>query len=88
MSVEGRNSPFDVVHRCRRGGAAVARTKGGKLEGDRVVHHVDGSWNPNWHGDLSRPFKLAGDRLVISGAHGIDPRTGEEVVHRMEFNKV
>jgi hypothetical protein len=58
------------------------------LEGDRVVHHVDGSWNPNWHGDLSRPFVLEGDRLVISGAPGIDPRTGEEVVYRMEFVKV
>lgn len=58
------------------------------LEGDRVVHHVDGSWNPNWHGDLSRPFVLEGDRLVISGAPGIDPQTGEEVIYRMEFVKV
>jgi hypothetical protein len=58
------------------------------LEGDRVVHHVDGSWNPNWQGDLSRPFKLEGDRLVISGAPGIDPTTGEEVIYRMEFTKV
>ncbi len=58
------------------------------LEGDRVVHHVDGSWNPNWHGDLSRPFVLEGDRLVISGAPGVDPRTGDEVVYRMEFTKV
>lgn len=58
------------------------------LEEDRVIHHVDGSWNPNWHGDLSRPFVLEGDRLVISGAPGIDPKTGEEVVYRMEFTKV
>ena len=58
------------------------------LEEDRVIHHVDGSWNPNWHGDLARPFRLEGDRLVISGAPGIDPATGEEVVYRMEFTKV
>ena len=58
------------------------------LEDDRVVHHVDGSWNPNWHGELSRPFVLEGDSLVISGAPGIDPKTGEEVVFRMEFTKV
>ncbi|MEM8728527.1 MAG: lipocalin-like domain-containing protein [Pseudomonadota bacterium] len=58
------------------------------LEGNRVVHHVDGSWNPNWQGDLSRPFTLEGDRLVISGAPGLDPATGEEVVYRMEFIKV
>jgi hypothetical protein len=58
------------------------------LEEDRVVHHVDGSWNPNWGGDLSRPFTLEGDRLVISGAPGVDPATGETVVYRMEFTKV
>ncbi len=59
-----------------------------RLEGDRVVHHVDGAWNPNWRGELSRPFTLEGDRLVISGAPGIDPTTGEEVIYRMEFTKV
>lgn len=58
------------------------------LEEDRVIHHVDGSWNPNWHGDLTRPFRLEGDRLVISGAAGIDPASGEEVVYRTEFTKV
>jgi Lipocalin-like domain len=59
-----------------------------ELEEDRVVHHVDGSWNPNWHGMLSRPFTLEGNRLVISGAPGTDPKTGEEVVYKMEFQKV
>ena len=58
------------------------------LEEDRVIHHVDGSWNPKWAGDVSRPFKLAGDRLVISGAPGVDPRTSEKVVYQMEFTKV
>jgi lipocalin-like protein len=59
-----------------------------EFEEDRVVHHVDGSWNPNWHGVLSRPFTLEGNRLVISGAPGTDPTTGEEVVYKMEFQKV
>jgi len=58
------------------------------LEGDRVVHHVEAAWNPNWQVDLTRPFTLDGDRLVISGARGIDPETGEEVIYRMEFHKV
>jgi hypothetical protein len=52
------------------------------------VHHVHGSWNPNWYGDLSRPFTLEDDTLVISGAPGIDPPAGEEVVYRMEFTRV
>ena len=58
------------------------------LEDDRVVHHVEAAWNPTWAVDLSRPFTLDGDRLVISGAPGIDPATGEEVVYRMELRKV
>lgn len=59
-----------------------------RLEEGRVIHEVEGSWNPNWQGLLSRPFTLDGDRLVISGAPGTDPRTGEEVVYRMEFTRV
>jgi hypothetical protein len=59
------------------------------LEGNTVTHHVDGSWNPAWGKlPLIRPFQLDGDSLVISGAPGKDPVTGEEVVYRMEFRKV
>jgi hypothetical protein len=58
------------------------------LEGDRLVHRVEAAWNPNWQVDLSRPFTLDGDTLIISGAPGIDPTTGEEVVYRMEFRRV
>ena len=65
--------------------AYVARWE---IDGDRVLHHVDGSWNPNWDGTLSRPFTLEGDRLTISGAPGTDPATGEAVVYRMTFEKV
>lgn len=59
------------------------------LDDDKVVHHVDASWNPAWGtSDLIRPYKLDGDTLVISGAPGKDPVTGEDVVYRMEFRKV
>ena len=45
--------------------------------------------NPAWGvTDLIRPYKLEGDTLVISGAPGVDPITGEEVIYRMEFHKV
>ncbi len=57
------------------------------LDGERLVHQVEAAWNPNWQVDLSRPFTLDGDRLVISGAPGIDPTTGEEVMYRMEFRR-
>ncbi|KQV30805.1 hypothetical protein ASC97_20240 [Rhizobium sp. Root1203] len=59
------------------------------FENGRVVHHVDASWNPAWGvADLIRPFSIDGNRLVISGAPGVDPTTGEEVVYRIEFRKV
>lgn len=58
------------------------------LEEGRVTHHVEGAWDPRWEIDLSRPFALDGDRLVISGAPGTDPETGEAILYRMEFRKV
>lgn len=54
---------------------------------DKVVHHVEAAWNPAWEIDLVRPYTLEGDRLVISGAPGRDPATGEAVIYRMEFRK-
>jgi len=58
------------------------------IDGDRVIHHVEAAWNPDWQVDLTRPFTLTGDRLSISGAPGVDPATGEKVVYAMEFTRV
>lgn len=58
------------------------------VEDNRVVHHVEAAWDPNWQFDLSRPFTLTGDTLVIAGAPGVDPETGKAVIYRMEFRKV
>jgi len=58
------------------------------IEGDRVIHHVEAAWNPAWQVSLSRPFTLKGDHLHISGAPGVDPRTGEEVIYAMVFDRV
>lgn len=67
----------------------LAYTAAYRIEGDAVIHTVDGSWNPKWGTEpLIRPFQLTGDLLVISGAPGTDPVTGEEVVYRMEFERV
>lgn len=58
------------------------------LDDDKVVHHVDAAWNPTWATDLTRPYKLNGNTLVISGAPSTDPLTGEDVIYRMEFRKL
>ena len=46
------------------------------VEGDRVVHHVDISWNENWTGTAqARQFRIEGRRLVIRGEQiGVDGR--------------
>ncbi|OWV84592.1 lipocalin-like domain-containing protein [Rhizobium sp. R693] len=59
------------------------------FDNGRVIHHVDASWNPAWGvTDLIRPFSIDGSRLLISGAPGVDPTTGEEVVYELEFRKI
>ncbi|MEK1893037.1 MAG: lipocalin-like domain-containing protein [Rhizobium sp.] len=59
------------------------------FDNGRVIHHVDASWNPAWGvSDLIRPFSIDGKRLVISGAPGVDPTTGEEVIYELEFRKI
>lgn len=50
------------------------------VEGDKVVHHVDVSWNQAWTGtDQVRFVKVEGDRLTITTAPLKDPITGAEV---------
>lgn len=58
------------------------------VEDGRVIHHVDAAWNPAWLGDLIRPFTLDGNRLVISGAPSKDPATGDDVIYRIEFERL
>jgi Lipocalin-like domain len=46
------------------------------VEGDRVVHNVDISWNENWTGTAqARHFRVEGRRLIIRGDQiGLDGR--------------
>lgn len=82
------DAPWSVEERAELFDSMLAYVAAYTVEPGRVVHHVEGAWNPDWEVDLSRPFAIEGDRLTISGAPGIDPSTGEEVVYRMEFRKL
>ena len=58
------------------------------LYDDRVVHHIDTSWNQTWTGtDQVRFYKIDGNVLTITGAPTKDPTTGQEVVYRIQFRK-
>jgi hypothetical protein len=49
------------------------------VEGEKVVHHVDVSWNESWTGtDQVRFFKLEGDSLTIKTAPQKNAITGIE----------
>ncbi len=59
------------------------------LGDDKVVHHLDTTWNQSWTGtEQVRFYKLSGNRLSIHGAPAPDPFTGQDVIHRVEFEKV
>jgi hypothetical protein len=59
-----------------------------ELHEDKVVHHVDISWNQAWTGtEQVRYYKLDGDTLTIRSAAAADPLTGQEVVHRVVWRK-
>jgi hypothetical protein len=49
------------------------------VENQKVVHHVDISWNESWTGtDLVRVFELEGDKLTIKTAPTKNQITGTE----------
>lgn len=59
------------------------------LDDEKVVHHLDASWNQTWTGtDQVRFYKLNGDTLTINGAEAPDPYTGRRVIHRIVFQRL
>ena len=59
------------------------------VDDEKAVHHVDASWNEAWTGTAQvRFYSLAGDSLIISGAPAKDPHMGQEVIHRIAFERV
>jgi hypothetical protein len=59
------------------------------VEGEKVVHHVDISWNQAWTGtDQVRFFKLDGDRLTITTAPARSPLDGKEGRSVLVWKKV
>lgn len=58
------------------------------IEPDRIVHHVDMSWNEAWNGtDQVRYYVIENDTLTISSAPGRSPFDGREVVHEVTFKR-
>ena len=59
------------------------------LEGDKVIHHVDVSFNETWTGtDEVRFYKVEGNTLTITGAPNKSPVDGREGRGIVVFEKV
>ncbi|WP_099513889.1 lipocalin-like domain-containing protein [Microvirga ossetica] len=59
------------------------------VDEEKVVHHVDASWNQTWTGtDQVRFYQLEGDKLMLRSAPAKDPHTGELGFHLVQFERV
>ena len=59
------------------------------VEPDRVIHHVEQSWNQAWTGtDLVRFYKRDGDRLTLTTAPAPNPRDGQMSVSTLVWERL
>jgi Lipocalin-like domain len=80
---ENRITPQDVVptndERIKLFGTMISYAGTYTFDAEKVVHHVDISWNQNWTGtDQVRFYKLDGDTLTITSALGKNFTDGRE----------
>lgn len=59
------------------------------IEGDRIIHHADVSWNETWTGtDQMRQFKFDGDRLILATAPSPDAFTGKMSIRTLVWERM
>jgi len=59
------------------------------VEPDRVVHHVEQSWNQAWTGtDVVRFYRLEGPLLTLTTAPAPNPRDGEMSVSTLVWERI
>lgn len=56
---------------------------------DRVIHHVEQSWNQAWTGtDVVRFYKFEGNRLTLTTAPAPNPRDGKMSVSTLVWERI
>lgn len=59
-----------------------------RVEADRVIHSLDGSWNELWTGTTqTRMLSLQNARLIYTTPETVDPMDGKLCVYRVEFER-
>jgi len=85
---DNRSGPRDVVptdeERIKLYGTMISYSGTYTFDAEKVVHHVDISWNQNWTGtDQVRFYKLDGNTLTITSAlakNFTDGREGRSIL--------
>jgi hypothetical protein len=58
------------------------------VDSEKVLHHIDMSWNEAWTGTTQiRFFKLQGDELTYTSAPARNPMNGRDCVHTVIFRR-
>ncbi|MFM0341523.1 lipocalin-like domain-containing protein [Paraburkholderia fungorum] len=90
---EGRTAPTDLVPTASEridlysGLCSYAGTY--SIEGDRVSHHIDVSWNQSWTGTTQvRQFRIDGKYLYLKTLPDKNPVTGKESTSELVWVKV
>jgi hypothetical protein len=59
------------------------------VEGDKIVHHVEVAWLPEWEGSKQpRWFRLEGDRLFVRTQPIRSVVDGKDYVYTLEYRRV
>jgi hypothetical protein len=90
---DGRLKPRDLIptdeENVKLQGSMFAYAGRYTVDGQKVVHHVDISWNQSWTGtDLVRFYKLDGNTLTITTAPAPSTIDGEEGQWILVWQKV
>jgi hypothetical protein len=87
-----RNTPRDLVPTAEEKidlyDTMFAYTGTYTVESDRVVHHIDMSWNKAWEGtEQIRFIETDGRELAYRSAPAKNPFDGRDCVHTVRFEK-
>ena len=90
---DNRASPHDVVatsdERIKLYGTMISYAGTYTVDADKVIHHVDISWNQTWTGtDQVRFYKLDGNTLTITSAPSRNFTDGREGRSILVWEKV
>jgi lipocalin-like protein len=90
---EGRRAPASLVpteaERIELYGGLIAYAGAYSIEGDKVSHHIDASWNQAWTGTTQvRQFTIDGKTLYIRTMPSKNALTGREASSVLTWTKV